>query len=128
LPKNSYQKYIEQKIDLSGNTQPYKVRISFTEPVQVQSRYSSTMIINKKALVKSLEFRIYTHGLSKEQVKSLIDNIKLKIEDSGYALDETAAKNSWKENVVFYRAGQTIIELDHNTGQINMKIDFSDYF
>jgi hypothetical protein len=128
LPRNSYQKYIEEKIDLTGNTQPYKVKINFTEPIQMRSKYSNSMVINDKAMVKSVEVKIYTQGMNREQLASLIDNIKLKIENAGYTLDEEAARKSWKDNVEFYRDGQTLIEFEQAYGEINVTVDFSNYF
>ena len=128
LTKNSYQTYIEKRIDLVGNLKPYKVKISFNEPVQVQSRYSNSSVINKKATIKSVAFDIYVKGLDKEQVQSIVDNIKLKIEDAGFLLDKDASNDSWKDNVSIYRQGQTVVEFDYNSYQINLKIDFSEYY
>jgi hypothetical protein len=79
-------------------------------------------------MVKSVEVKIYTQGMNREQLASLIDNIKLKIENAGYTLDEEAARKSWKDNVEFYRDGQTLIEFEQAYREINVMVDFSNYF
>jgi len=128
LPKNTYQKFIEEKIDLIGNLEPYKIKIYFNEPVQIQAKYSGVPIINKNATIKSIGIKIYVKGLDKEQINSIVDNFKMKIEDTGYLIDTEASRGSWKENVSVYQLNQTVITFDYNSDQISFKIDFSGYY
>ncbi len=128
LPKNSYQKYIIEKIDLAGNLEPYKLKIIFNEPVLTQEIDSRNLKINDRAKIKIIEYNIYTRGLDKEQFKGVVDNLVMKIEKAGFEKDMKATESSWKENATVYRQDQTFIEISYSSSAINLKIDYSEYF
>lgn len=127
LPNNSYQKEIQHRIGLSGNLKPFKVKIKFSESIYTQSS-ESHLIINDRAKIKSIEFRVSSKELDSNQQTKIIDEIIAKIETAGFVLDSGAAESSWKANSTFYRLGRTTLEINSNKSEFNIIIDYSEYY
>jgi hypothetical protein len=128
LPRNTRQEYIQKRISLTGNLEPYRVRVTFSESVLRQDFNSRELVINTRAKIKTIEYSIYTQGMEADQATSLVDNIKLKIESAGFEIDTLKTESSWKENISIYKSDRTTIELSYNSSVINLKIDYSGYF
>lgn len=125
LPKNTWQTYIENEIDLSGNIEPSRVKIHFNEPVL---QPGNNLEINPRARVKSVEFRIFTGSFENDQVENIVEQIKSKIESTEYVLNLEASQSSWKPNASIYETDRSQIEISYNFAEINVKIDYSEYF
>jgi hypothetical protein len=128
LPKNSYQKYIQYKIDLPGNLEPYRVKIRFSEPVFSQTSDSRNLVINDRAKVQSVELRMNARNMDDEQFANIVDELVSKLEGAGYELDTDASQSAWKTNSSTYRLDRTIIEINSGSSGISIKVDFSEYF
>lgn len=124
LPRNSYQKYIQNEISLTGNIDPYKVKIYFNENILNADGGQ----INERARIKAIEFTIYTRSLDSNQIESIITRLKSKCENAKFTFDSDASNSSWKPNTSIYKFDRSKIELSYSSSEIHIKIDYSEYF
>lgn len=127
LPKNDYQTYIQDNIELTGKIEPYSVKMGFSNPI-LKSVGGGNLDVNNNAKLKYVEFTLYTQSIEDSQIENIITHIKSKFENAKFTLDDVASNASWKPNTSIYKLDRSVIEMYYNTSEIIIKFDYSEYY